>query len=158
MGKTNETTGAIKNMNTTILNTNGVPETEQLFGWWNVTIESVSERLSQNSGQNKLLVRFIINDESAKGKVIIGHIPLADFPRARALVRAFKRALCLPVEQQLPDKSLLLGRQLRICNSPWIGRDGVTRESVTAFDVVKNETVAVAAIDEAPPYDGEIPF
>ena len=145
-------------MNTTILNTNGVPLTEQLFGWWNVNIESVNERLSQNSGLNKLLVRFIINDEAAKGKVIYGHIPLGDSPRARALVRAFKRSLSLPLEQPLPDNSTLLGKQLRICNSPWIGRDGVTRESVTAFDVVKNETVAVAPIDEEPSYDGEIPF
>jgi len=117
------------------------PPADQVYGWRDAVIESASERTAR-SGQPKLVVRFIINDAAAPGAIVYGHVPLGDAPRAKALVRSLKQALCVPDASPLPDASQLAGKSLRVRVSPWVGMDGRTRDSVTGFAALAKQVSA----------------
>lgn len=133
------------------------PPVDPVYGWRDAVIDSASERTAR-SGQPKLVVRFVITDAAASGAVVYGHVPLGDAPRAKALVRSFKQALGVPDASPLPDAGKLVGKQIRVRVSPWVGMDGQTRDSVTAFAILAKEvsandnTVTVTAPPDDTPF------
>jgi hypothetical protein len=140
-------------MNTT---SNSVLSAEPIFGWWNATISQATEKLSQR-GQAKLLVRLVINDATASGRVVYGHLSLSDFPRAKALVNSLKKALGLPESEPLPELGQIVGKAVRVRISPWATFDGHIRESVSDFAEVEREytrndktVVVTPEVDDTP--------
>jgi len=107
------------------------PATDPVYGWREAVINSAAERTAR-SGQPKLVVSFVITDAAASGAVVYGHVSLGDSPRAKALVESFKKALGIP-DAGPPDAAKLAGQRIRVRVSPWVGMDGRTRDSITAF-------------------------
>lgn len=108
------------------------------LGWQTVVIGDVAEG-SARSGQRKLIMRLVVVEGLAIGRIIEAHIPVGDSPRAKNLLRGLREALHVTDNEPLPDAVQMAGKRVRVRIGQWIGSDGQKRDSVTAFAVPVQE-------------------